>query len=178
LTTVFTAPVADAAAGAELPIWLAAVATDDPTAFTALTTADATGEAGLVPPEGGDEPAVPLAPPGELPGGAGEAGVPVNVDAPTRVTCPPGSLPEPGRPSEPVPVPVLDNRPEEPVAGAGEPPGVAEPVDGPADVGDPPCRDAGLCCCADTFDLGWSPAPAMIPAATSATSAQTEAIVP
>jgi hypothetical protein len=60
---VLTTPAVDMAAGAEVPIWLAAVVTVDPTALTApRAAATATAATGLVLPEDGGEPVAPLPP--------------------------------------------------------------------------------------------------------------------
>jgi len=83
---VFTTPVVDAAPGTELSTWLVVVVTDDPTALTVLPTMDVTGEAALLLPAGRGDRVVPPPPPGELPDATGEAGVPVKVAAPMRLT--------------------------------------------------------------------------------------------
>ena len=151
MTTVFSTAEVEAGAGTELSIWFAAVVTDDPAALTELPTADATGAAVLVLPEDGEEPVVPLPAPGELPGAAGETGVPVKVAGPTRVTCPPGSLPEPSPPSAPVP----DDRPPDPAAALSDPPGAVEPVDPAPEVWNPLSGRTMSCFpCAETFDRG------------------------
>src|SRR5580658_3327124 len=98
---LFTAPVVEAAAGTEVPIWLASVVTDDVAELTALPTVDTTGAAGSVPAGGGEPAAPPLAPPppgAPRDGAAGEPGAPVKVAGPIRVTRPPGALPEPSPP--------------------------------------------------------------------------------
>jgi hypothetical protein len=89
VTTLPMAPVVEAAAGTELPTWLAAVVTDVPRAVTVLPTVDATGArgaTGLPPPAGAGVP-VPPPPPAELPDeAAGEPGAPVKVAAPVKDT--------------------------------------------------------------------------------------------
>lgn len=148
--TLLTAPVVDAAAGSEVPIWLASVVTDDPAELTVLPTVDVTGAAGLVP--DGGEPAAPPPALGALPDGAGgEPGAPVKVAGPMRVTRPPGALPEPDPPS----VPATDEGPGDPAAAAvaSRPPGAAKPVDAEPEVlSPPPCPAARCRPCAATFD--------------------------
>ena len=95
LRTALTAPltvlVTGAAAGIELPSWLARPVTEDPTLAMVLPTSAAIGAAGLVPFEPGAPPDPPSTP-GDPPESCGT--VPVVVAAAPRVTCPAGPLPE------------------------------------------------------------------------------------
>src|SRR3984957_4678774 len=136
--------MAGAAAGTELPSWPAAVATDDPTAPTVVPRGAVTGATGLVVPEGSGEPepVTPLPTPGEVPDAVGEAagevGVPVKGEGPTRETCPPGALPA----RSPASVALPDDSPPDPAAVASDPLGAVEPVDAAPGPPSPLCGRA------------------------------------
>src|SRR5580698_320533 len=137
----FATPVAVAAAGTELPSWPAAAAADEPTALTALPTADATGGAGLVLPGAGGEPVALLPVPGEPPDAAGEPGVTEYVAGPTSETRPVGAVPErsPGIVGPP------DDGPPDPAEAVSDPLGAVGPADAGPGFGSPLCGCAVSC---------------------------------